>query len=71
MRQDGIGFEKTLEFANFEDGLAGYKKYVGKSDFENKYGLLEGIPGIGVVLMGFLSSYESNNNKWDNCFLLS
>lgn len=63
--------EKTLEFANFEDGLAGYKKYVGKSDFENKYGLLEGIAGIGVVLMGFLSSYESNNNKWDNCFLLS
>jgi lantibiotic modifying enzyme len=63
--------EKTLEFANFKDGLAGYKKYVGKSDFENKYGLLEGIAGIGVVLMGFLKSNESNNKKWDNCFLIS
>jgi lantibiotic modifying enzyme len=57
---------ETLKQAKFEDGLAGYKA----RDIEtwiNRFGLLEGIAGIGLVLISYLSK---NNSDWDECLLL-
>ncbi len=55
--------------AKFEDGLAGYKAWQGQDGWCKEYGLLEGISGIGLVLLNFLSN-ESKNMNWDNCFLV-
>ncbi|MCD8178194.1 MAG: lanthionine synthetase C family protein [Tannerellaceae bacterium] len=57
---------KTLTFANFEDGLAGYKTF-SNSKWSCDYSLLTGISGIGLVLL----SYLKNEQKWDEMFLLS
>ena len=62
--------DKTLEMAKFPDGLAGYKiwrseKYGG---WVNDTGLLEGIAGIGMMLISAVSDIEP---KWDRCLLLS
>lgn len=64
-------FEKTLEFAKWEDGPAGYKKRTfdeGKEGFESSYGFLEGIAGIGLAMI----SYDSNiEPAWDRALLIS
>lgn len=61
--------EKTLEMARFEDGAAGYKTWHGNDNgFEKEYGLLEGISGIGLVLLSYISDTEP---VWDECLLLS
>lgn len=62
--------DQTLEMARFPDGLAGYKiwkseKYGG---WVNETGLLEGIAGIGLMLISAVSEIEP---KWDRCLLLS
>lgn len=62
--------EETLKMAKYENGLAGYMawrtpKYGG---LQNEYGLLEGIAGIGLVLISVISDIEP---KWDECLLLS
>lgn len=55
--------------AKFEDGLAGYKTWQGaERGFRNEYGLLEGIAGIRLVLLAYLSDEEPT---WDECLLLS
>ncbi len=60
---------QTLSMARFEDGLAGYKTWQGdKRGFQNEYGLLEGIAGIGLALLSFLSDEDPT---WDECLLLS
>lgn len=60
---------QTLCMARFEDGLAGYKTWQGdKRGFQNEYGLLEGIAGIGLALLSFLSDEDPT---WDECLLLS
>lgn len=61
---------KTIELADFEDGLAGYKNFLGDEGYQNDYGLLEGISGIGLVLMGFLKD-DTRIMNWDRCLLLS
>jgi lantibiotic modifying enzyme len=60
----------TKQMAKYTDGLAGFKawrteKFGGdvKSDT-----LLEGIAGIGLVLLSLLKTDEM---KWDECFMLS
>lgn len=62
--------EKTLKMATFEDGLAGYKKYQGTTSekWQIDYGLLEGIAGIGLVLLSHISEEKPS---WDECLLLS
>ncbi len=70
-------YDKTLEFASFENGLAGYKSYKpslnisdnGKKVYINDRGLLEGVSGIGLSILGYLSG--KNNLLWDNAFLIS
>lgn len=77
-QQTGIGefkdaavywIEKTISMATHEDGLAGYKTYKGHEEgWQNDTNLLNGIAGIGLVLISAVSDVEP---KWDRCLLLS
>jgi lantibiotic modifying enzyme len=56
-----------LRKASFDDGLAGYK--VWRTDgWITQGGILEGIAGIGLVLLSAVSDIEPD---WDECLLLS
>lgn len=62
-------FVKTLEMANFKDGLAGYKSWQGtERGWNNDVGFLEGIAGIGLAMISAVSDIEP---AWDECLLLS
>jgi lantibiotic biosynthesis protein len=62
-------FNETIKMAKFDDGLAGYKAYLGIDDgWQNAFGLLEGIAGIGIALDSWTTQKEP---KWDECLLLS
>ncbi len=64
-----IWIEITLEMAKFEEGASEYKTRHGEDKgFENEYGLLEGIAGIGLALLSYISDIEPT---WDECLLLS
>lgn len=61
---------RTLEMAQFPDGLAGYKTY-----FPDHLGgwsatddVIEGITGVGFVLLNYLSDQDPS---WDEAFLIS
>ncbi|WP_348737517.1 lanthionine synthetase C family protein [Tenacibaculum sp. 190524A02b] len=71
-------FKETSEFwikdglskAVFKDGLAGYKQWKG-----NEYGgwvseisILEGVAGIGLVILDYLTGKDNN---WDECLMIS
>jgi len=58
---------ETIKMAKFEDGLAGYKAWHGKKGWNNCTGLLEGIAGIGIVL---ISAINENETPWDACLLM-
>ena len=58
---------KTLDFSQFEDGLAGYKTLF-KDTWICEYSLLAGISGIGLVLLSYL---ENSTQDWDEMLLLS
>jgi hypothetical protein len=56
-----------LKKASFDDGLAGYKTW--RTDgWITQSGILEGIAGIGLVLLAAVSEIEPD---WDECLLLS
>jgi len=72
-------FKETADFWMFEganmafheDGWAGYKQFFMKDDketWENKAGLLEGIAGIGLTIIDYLSGTPQ---AWDECLLIS
>ncbi len=58
---------ETLKMSKFKDGLAGYKAING-NEYINDSSLLEGISGIGLML---LSSISDNVSNWDECLLLN
>lgn len=58
----------ALQQAHFIDGNAGYKKFIPEQGWFNSINLLEGIAGIGLVLMSLAEPIEP---KWDEFFLLS
>lgn len=62
--------QDTLDKAVFPDGLAGYKAWhvPQKGGWQPRSGLLEGVSGIGLVLLSAMSDVEP---KWDECLLLS
>lgn len=62
--------EDALNKAVFTDGLAGYKSWHPPQygGWKTSIGLLEGISGIGLVLLAAVSDIEP---KWDECLLLS
>ncbi len=59
--------EQTLSYSWFEDGLAGYKSYE-SGEWINKDSLLEGITGIGLIMISWLSK---DKQAWDELLLLS
>lgn len=63
---------ETIKMAKFEDGAAGYKAYHGTSDeqWSVEYAFLEGIAGIGLSLMSYLSD-NTEDSAWDEILLLS
>ena len=56
-----------LNKATFKDGLTGFKQWNG-TKFINEIPLLEGISGIGLVVLDYLSI---ENNTWDECLMIS
>jgi len=62
--------EKTLENMVNHDGIAGYKLYVHENygGSQNSLGILEGVTGVGLVLLSSISEFEP---MWDECLLLS
>lgn len=68
--------ERTLQYAtDHNNGFAGYMVYVGDENPETPFvpslGLLEGISGIGMVLLSYLFRAEMDQMQWDRCFLLT
>lgn len=61
--------EQTLQMKKFDDGLAGFKTLQGNG-WQSDLGLLEGISGIGLVLLEFLNEdTNANNLNWDGSLL--
>lgn len=62
----------TLELGNMEDGLAGYRAWhtAEYGGWVNEYGLLEGVAGIGLLLLS-LYIPALQNTEWLNFFILS
>jgi len=60
----------TLEFANNEDGIAGYKTYRTKDygGYIKDTSFLEGVSGVGLFLISTISEIEP---VWDTTILLS
>ncbi|WP_422089456.1 lanthionine synthetase C family protein [Tenacibaculum ovolyticum] len=71
-------FKETSEFwikdglskAIFKDGFAGYKQWRGNDSrlWSNEVSLLEGVSGIGLVILDYLMD---ENNNWDECLMIS
>ncbi|MDR3217375.1 MAG: lanthionine synthetase C family protein [Dysgonamonadaceae bacterium] len=59
--------DRTLDFAHFEDGLAGYKTHY-QDGLVCNYSLLMGIAGVGLVLLSYL---EDDKQIWDEMLLIS
>jgi len=65
-----LWYDKTLDFAHFPDGLAGYKTFKALSH-GGPYPcseLLNGVSGVGMALLHTLSDLPPD---WDECLLLS
>lgn len=56
-----------LKMSGIDDQVAGFK-YLVKDGYVNRYGLLEGIAGIGLALV---SAVSDEHLKWDRCLLIS
>lgn len=61
---------ETFEIAYHDSGLAGYKAWsnMNNTGFYNDYSFLEGVAGIGLVLLNQLNNEEP---VWDECLMLS
>lgn len=59
---------EILTLGNNPHGIGGYQKYMGKGEFEDAIGFLDGGMGIGVVLLDYLLG--DKDYGWDNFFLL-
>lgn len=59
-------YNHTLAMDTFADGVAGYKHF-DPGGYYNDYGMLEGVTGIGLVLLTFLSGKKTD---WQQCFLI-
>lgn len=58
-----------IKKAYHKDGFSGYKTYNGLDNiWVPELSLLEGIAGIGLVLIDYLENLESN---WDECLMIS
>ena len=79
-RETGIGefkeaalfwMEDTLKKALHKDGYAGYKQWRGsEKKWKPELSLLEGIAGIGLAIISFLSG-NNEMMAWDECLMMS
>ena len=61
--------EKGLNMDTYKDGYAGFKQWFGGSNkWVSKTSLLQGIAGIGLSIIDYLSEEP---NSWDECLLIS
>lgn len=60
--------QETLQFSKFEKGLAGYLSLANNNELYQDWSLLEGISGIGLVLMCYFNNIEPD---WDQCMFIS
>jgi lantibiotic modifying enzyme len=67
LNQANYWMDVTLEKAVFSDGYAGYKTFHQNEGWSNSIGLLEGISGIGLVL---LSRLDEQKSCIDDLFLI-
>lgn len=58
----------VLSFGDKKNGAAGYQKYTGDGNYIDSIGLLDGVIGIGIVLIDYLLEFDDCG--WDNFFLL-
>ena len=65
--QSDYWLEVTLNKDEFKDGYAGYKAFHQNEGWSNEIGVLEGIAGIGLVMLARLSGGDSS---WDSLFLI-
>ena len=69
-------FKDSVEFwirdgmdkAFHKDGYAGYKQWRDVNVWTNDVSLLEGISGIGLVIIDYLADFETT---WDECLMVS
>lgn len=59
---------RGLKMAHHEDGFAGFKQFSRKGDYYPSISMIEGIAGIGLVLIDHVSN---SNHMWDECFLMN
>jgi len=66
---DGANYwlQQTLEMTTHHNGPAGYRFY-GKETYEDSYGILEGVAGIGLALLAAID--PKTDPDWDRCILL-
>lgn len=69
MRAHSFWLSQTLGMANNSQECAGFKFYkpLGQKKWSVDYGLLEGLAGVGLVLIDNLIDF----NEWDECMLVS
>lgn len=60
---------EVIKKGNHKNGIGGYRKFLGKDEYENSIGLLDGIIGIGIVLID--SQIKEYTFEWDELFLLN
>ncbi len=61
--------EEGLKMASFKDGYAGFKQWNAMSnEWDSRLSILDGIAGIGLVLIDYISDTRSN---WDECLMIS
>ena len=63
--------QKTLQFRTPGDGAAGYSvmalNQAGQMEFQHRFGMIEGIAGIGLSLLAAISNVEP---LWDRAFMV-
>mgnify|MGYP003444199047 FL=1 len=65
--QSNYWLEVTFNKSEFKDGYAGYKSFHQNDGWSNEMGVLEGVAGIGLVLLARLNDSDST---WDNLLLI-
>ncbi|MCF6406644.1 lanthionine synthetase C family protein [Chitinophaga filiformis] len=59
--------QEALQMNTHKDSPGGFRFYA-KDGYENSYGILEGVAGIGLALMAAID--EDTDPSWDRCMLL-
>lgn len=61
--------EQALKLCDFEEGIAGFKKYEGPNKYRNAIGMLDGLIGVGIFLLD--AQLNNKESGWESFFLLN